>query len=198
MSPLLVALFAGCNPQDLRTVEGAECATEVVPVAGDERVPGFSITADEVFDTVQGAFAFAAFYEDGAPVTGGGAVTRGAGSAFAVLGTTVGTSPSGMEGPTCDSALHVPVEVQFATDDGRIAFATPALATPSITRADGQADLFHVEADPAPEGIEAVPDPLEPGAVLGISLQWTPATFDWVSLWYSGLDYEQVLEGPAR
>lgn len=210
MQLLLSALLLGCSDSRTLVHHRTECAIDTLEVADDQPIDGLSVTGGDVVTAVEGTFSFAAAYADGTPVTGGGTVTRGLGSAIATIATveqwttTTGTGPTAQSGGLindgqgeCETGLAVPVEVEFATDDGVVVFSTSALASPSITRADGVADFFHIEGDVAADSTEAIPTPSEPGALPGFSLQWTPDAFDWVSVWFSGTAYEQILEGPA-
>jgi hypothetical protein len=186
----------------------SECVREERELDLDERVDGVPVSPREVLAVVEGTYAFAAFYDDGTPVTGGGEVRRGDGPFLAVEATSVSRTsrgPVGLRGgdrvlmidEECDSSLTVPAVGTLATDDGLVVFAFDGWATPSVTRVDKEPEWFHVEADVSPSEAEALPAPPEGGAEIGLSLQWAPDAFSHVSVWWRGDRYQQLLEGPA-
>ncbi|MDP2308400.1 MAG: hypothetical protein Q8P18_20445 [Pseudomonadota bacterium] len=198
---MLLLLLTACI-----RVHRPSCESEERVLDDDELVGDLAVTAADLLAVMEGTHGFAGAYAAGGSVTGAAIVARGVGDVIGVDSTIVDVVTNGgfgfgdetlLVGVECVDSLEVPVEIALRTDDGLVDVALVGLGT-ADTRGnlvDGVPEFFEAGGDILPEDIVAMPTPEVSDPTATLELQWTPERFAFVSLWWDGSEYEQVLEG---
>ncbi|MDP2316170.1 MAG: hypothetical protein Q8P41_24950 [Pseudomonadota bacterium] len=191
-------------------VHRPSCESEEVVLGDDETIGDLAVSAADLLAVIEGTHAFAGAYAAGGSVTGTATVARGVGDVIGIDSTTVDTVTNGgfgigdetlMIAVECVDSLRIPVAIALRTDDGLVDVSLAGLGT-ADTRGnlvDGVPEFFEAGGDIAAADIVAMPEPTVADPVAALELQWTSERFAFVSLWWDGDDYEQVLEAtPAE
>lgn len=200
---MTLLLLIGCIQ-----VHRPSCETTTRDVEEDERVAEIAVSAADLMTLMVGEFSFAGEWPDDGPVSGTTGVTRGEGAAMGVESTRVDTVTNGGFGfgrevllldVQCVSSISVPVDITLQTTDGVVDIAVPGSATVDDRAGlnDGVPEFMFAGATFTGDAVTAIPAPADPNAIAGLEMQFTPAAFDFVSLWWDGADYQQIFEAPA-
>lgn len=196
-------LLAGCIQ-----VHRPSCETTTRELDEDELVAEIAVSAADLMTLMEGEFNFAGEWPDDGPVSGTTGLTRGEGAVTGIESTRVDTVTNGGFGfgrevllldVQCVSSISVPVDITVQTTDGTVDIAVSGAAAVDDRAGlvDGVPEFMFAGAAFNGDTVTAVPAPADPDADGGLELQFTPTAFDFVSVWWSGSEYQQIFEAPA-
>jgi len=189
-------------------VHRPSCETETRELGDEEVIGDLAVSAADLMALMEGEFSFAGSWPDGAPVTGTTRVARGEGPVVGTDGTVVDTVTNGgfgigeemlLVGVICTDSIAVPVEITLATGDGIVDLAVSGSATADDQGlvVDGVPEFMFAGASFSYDESITIPAPDDPSDTGGVEVQFSPSAFDFVSVWWTGSDYQQIFEAPA-